>query len=83
MQNQNNSEDKVLKKKIGLIVYKFSLSIAFAVSHRFLQNVFSFLLDSKKFWFLSYFFNDPLIMQQYIVQSADTWIFSAVSFACG
>jgi hypothetical protein len=58
----------------------FPLRIAFAVSHRFWQVMFSFSLTSRNFLISSYFINDPLIIEQCVVQLPVVCMFSAVVF---
>jgi hypothetical protein len=41
---------------------------------------FLFLKFQELFYFLHYFFDDPLFMEQRVVQFTGLWIFSAVSF---
>jgi hypothetical protein len=51
-----------------LMTINFPLWTAFAMSHRFSWVVFLFLLNSRNFDFLPYFFYDPVIIEQCGIQ---------------
>jgi hypothetical protein len=55
------------------------LTTAFAVSH-LLGGVFIFISFQEPFGFLSYFFSNPLIIVQCVIQSPIICIFFAVAF---
>jgi hypothetical protein len=62
------------------LAINFPLSTAFDVSCVLVSGAFIFIKFQELFDSPPYFFDDPLLMEQCVVQSPGVWVFSAVSF---